>query len=72
MFEKTANGTEIIRKENNAGLGYEVALTRRTTKNGNIRHGVVITNARTGIRTRLKTFLGIGPAFKLYKTMLEA
>lgn len=72
MFEKTANGTDIIRKERNAALGYEVALTRKTTKNGNIRHAVVITNLRTGIRTRLKSFLGIAPAWKLYKSMMNA
>ena len=72
MCEKTLCGTEIIKKDTNHSLGYEVALTRRTTKNGNIRHGVVITNKRTGIRTRMKTYLGIAPAFKLYKTMLNA
>ena len=72
MFEKTLNGTEIIKKDVNHGLGYEVALTRRTTKSGNIRHGVVITNQRTGIRTRMKSYLGLAPAFKLYKTMLNA
>lgn len=72
MFEKTAHGTDIIRKEENTNLGYEVALTRKTTKGGNIRHGVVITNLRTGVRTRMKTFTSIAPAFNLYKTMLNA
>ena len=72
MFEKTMNGTDIIKKEENRKLGYEVALTRKTTKNGNIRHGVVITNLRTGIRTRMKTYRTIAPAFNLYKTMLIA
>ena len=72
MFEKTAHGTDIIRKADNKTIGYEVALTRKTTKNGNIRHGVVITNIRTGVRTRMKTYLGIAPAFALYKNMLNA
>ena len=72
MVEKTAHGTDIIKREENKALGYEVALTRKTTKNGNIRHGVVITNLRTGIRTRLRSYKTIEPAFNLYKTMLEA
>ena len=72
MFNKTANGTDIIKAEQNAALGYEVALTRKTTKNGVIRHGVIITNLRTGIRTKLKTYTTLAPAFNLYKTMLNA
>ena len=71
MFEKTANGTEIIKREDNK-LGYEVSLTRRTTKSGNIRHGVVLTNKRTGGHMRMKSYLGIAPAFNLYKTFLNA
>lgn len=71
-FERTSNGTEIVKKDVNTALGYEVSLTRRTTKKGNIRHGVVITNLRTGIRTRMKTYTTIAPAFNLYKTMLNA
>ena len=71
-MERTHKGLEIVKKEVNANLGYEVALTRKTTLGGNIRHGVVITNLRTGVRTRLKTYLGIAPAFKLYKSMVTA
>ena len=71
-MERTNKGLDIVKKANNDNLGYEVALTRKTTKNGNIRHGVVITNNRTGVRTRMKTFLGIAPAFNLYKTLLNA
>lgn len=71
-MEKTSKGLEIVKKETNAALGYEVALTRKTTRNGNIRHAVVITNLRSGVRTRLKSYLGIAPAFALYKTMLSA
>lgn len=70
MFEKTTNGTEIIKKAT-AANGYEVLLTRRTTKSGNIRHGVVI-KPHMGRYTRLKSFLGIAPAFNLYKNMLNA
>lgn len=71
MFEKTFNGTEIIKKATNAANGYEVILTRRTTKNGNIRHGVVI-KPHMGRYTRIKSFIGIAPAFNLYKNMLNA
>ena len=69
---RTAKGLEIVKSEKNLGLGYEVALTRKTTLNGNIRHGVVITNLRTGVRTRLHSYLGVAPAFKLYKQMVNA
>ncbi len=72
MFEKTVHGTEIIKREENTAFGYEVALTRKTTKGGNVRHGVVITNLHTGIRTRLKTYRTLAPAFNLYKSMLLA
>ena len=65
------SGTEIITKATNAANGYEVILTRRTTKSGNIRHGVVI-KPHLGRYTRVKSFLGIGPAFALYKNMLNA
>ena len=71
-MEKTNSGLEIVKKEINTSLGYEVALTRKTTIKGNIRHAVVITNLRTGVRTRLKSYLGIAPAFALYKSMLNA
>ena len=71
-MEKTTTGLEIVKRETNDALGYEVALTRKTTKNGNIRHAVVITNIRTGVRTRIKSYIGIAPAFALYKTMLNA
>lgn len=71
-MERTNSGLVIVKKENNENLGFEVALTRKTTKGGNIRHAVVITNKRTGVRMRLKSFLGIAPAFALYKQMLNA
>lgn len=72
IMERINSGLEIVKKETNDALGYEVALTRKTTKSGNIRHAVVITNLRTGVRTRLKSYLGIAPAFRLYKSMMEA
>lgn len=71
-MERTNSGLVIVKKENNDNLGFEVALTRKTTKSGNIRHAVVITNNKTGVRTRLKSFLGLGPAFALYKQMVNA
>lgn len=71
-MERTRKGLEIVKKEFNPSLGYEVALTRKTTLNGNIRHAVVITNLRSGVRTLLKSYLGIAPAYNLYKSMLNA
>ena len=71
-MEKTYSGLEIVKKEVNNNLNAEIALTRKTTKSGNIRHAVVMTNLRTGRRMRLKSFLGISGAWTLYKTMLNA
>ena len=71
MFNKTAHGTEIIKEAKNAN-GFTVALTRKTVKSGNIRHAVVITNNRTGVRMRVKSFTTLAPAFALYKNMLNA
>ena len=68
MFEKTMRGTEIIKTGSNKD--YEVALTRRTTKNGTIRHAVVIT--KNGIRTLVKSYTTLAPAFNLYKAILNA
>ena len=69
---KTKSGLVIVKKEANNHIGFDVTLTRKTTLSGKIKYGVVITNARTGIRTRLRTFNGIGEAWKLYKTMRAA
>lgn len=71
-MEKISSGLEIVKKEVNTNLGYEVVLTRKTNKQGHIKHGVVVTNTRTGCRTRLKTFHGISGAYKLYKTCVNA
>ena len=68
-MERTNSGLEIVKKGTNS-LGVEVSLTRKTTKGGNIRHGVVLTN-HYGMHTRLKSFLGIAPAFALYKQMVN-
>ena len=69
-MEKTRSGLEIVKSEMNNNIGVKVSLTRKTTKSGKIRHGVVITNPRSGIHTRLKSFEGIGKAWELYKKML--
>lgn len=71
-MERIRSGLEIVKKEVNTNLGYEVALTRKTDKQGRIKHGVVVTNTHTGRRTRLKTFHGISGAYKLYKTCVSA
>lgn len=73
MFHKNnRTGTDIIKRDTNANLGYDVYLLRRTAKSGAIRHGVSIKNNTTGKWTRLKYFDGAAPAFALYKTMLNA
>ena len=69
-MERTNKGLDIVKKTVNGNI--EVALTRKTTKNGNIRHAVVVTDTRTGVRTRLKSYLGIAPAFALYKSVANA
>ena len=71
-MEKTHSGLEIVKKDYCKNMRVLVSLTRKTTKNGEIKHGVVITNPRSGARTRLRTFDGIGGAWNLYKTILNA
>ena len=70
IMEKTRSGMEIIKSEINHNIGVKVSLTRKTTKSGKIRHAVVITNPRSGLHTRLKSFEGIGGAWELYKRMM--
>ncbi len=73
MFHKNhRTGTDIIKKSRNIKLGYDVCLLRRTSKSGQIRHGVSIHNLKTDKWTRLKYYDGLAPAFALYKLMLTA
>lgn len=66
---KKNNGIEVVAKADGIGHGREVRLTRKTNKRGEIRHGVVLVNKYTGQRFKVATFLGISPAWALYKTL---
>lgn len=70
-IEKTESGLEILRRAESTVKGKTVSLTRKTNKAGEIRHGVVLTNNRTGTHRRVGTFTEIAPAFKLYKAMVK-
>ena len=69
-FETKHSGMQIIRKAKADGIRSRVFLTRKTTKDGDIKHAVVIENK--GRFVRLNSFNGIGEAYKLYKTMVTA
>ena len=71
-MKKTQSGLVIVKEAYCRNLKAIVALTMKQTKDGNIKHGVVITNPRSGARTRLRTFEGISGAWTLYKTILNA
>ena len=58
---------KVLRKHENDIIGVRVELTRKMTIAGKIIHAVVITNMDTGRHYKIRTFEGIGPAFKLYK-----
>lgn len=68
MFNKNHNGTEII-KTATGNYGIEYLLTRKTTKNGNIRHAVIATDGTKHIK--MGSFLGIAPAFAMWKNLVE-
>ena len=68
-MKKTASGLEIIRSADSTIKGKTVALTRKTNKAGEIRHGVVLTNTRNGHHHRIGTFTEIATALKLYKSL---
>ena len=64
----TESGLEILMEANATIKGQKVMLTRKTNKEGEIRHGVVLESARGGHR-RIGTFEGLSSAFKLYKAL---
>ena len=67
MFKKNHNGTEIIKSGKNS-LGNEVLLTRKTTKRGNIRHAVILSDGSS--YWNAGSFLGVASAFRVYKFMV--
>lgn len=70
-MKKTNSGLVIMREvsANNLG-GATISLTRKTMKSGKVKYGVVLTNPRSGLHTRLKTFNGIKGAWDLQKALL--
>ena len=72
MFTKTESGLEIIKEAASTINGKTVSLTRKTNKAGEVRHGVVLTNTRNGHHHKIGTFTELTPAFKLYKSLVQA
>lgn len=70
-MERTDRGTEIIKKAESTVAGCKVILTRKTNKEGEIRHGVVLETRRGGHR-RIGTFDGISKAYAVYKALANA
>ncbi len=68
-MEKTNRGLEIIKRADSTVRGKEVILTRKTNKDGEIRHGVVLESKRHGYHKKIGTFLGLEQAFKVYKAL---
>ena len=71
IYEKTAHGTEILMKSASTVRGKEVSLTRKTTKAGEIKHGVVLTSTQHGYHRKVGTFTELAPAFKLFKALAQ-
>ena len=66
----TNKGLEIIKSADSTVHGCKVILTRKTTKAGNIRHGVVLESKRNNrLHTKIGTFDGIAPAFRAFKAL---
>ena len=68
-MEKTRHGTDIVAKAASTVTGCTVILTRRTTKDGAIKHGVVMESPNGFGHRRVGTFLGLEPAFRVYKAL---
>ena len=68
----TNKGLDIIKTADSTVRGRRVILTRKTNKDGEIRHGVVLESKRSGRHQKVGTFAGIGPAWKVYKALARA
>ena len=69
IYEKTPHGAEILMRADSTVRGKEVTLTRKTDKNGTIKHGVILTGKLYGDHRKVGTFETLAPAFKLYKAL---
>ena len=67
---KTDKGLEIVKIADSTVRGQRVVLTRKTTKSGKIRHGVVLEDKLRGWHKLIGSFEGIAPAFKAYKALV--
>lgn len=65
----TNKGLDIIKSEDSTIYGATVILTRKTTKSGKIRHGVVL--EKNGRHQLIGSFLGLSDAFKAYKALVK-
>ena len=61
---------KVLRKHENKVIGVRVELTRKMTIAGKIIYAVVVTNMKSGHHYLVRTFDGIGGAWKLYKEAL--
>ena len=69
-MNKTNKGLEIVKTAESNVRGCKVILTRKTTKSGKIRHGVVMENRRG--HQLIGSYEGVAPAFKVYKALAKA
>ena len=69
---RTNKGLDIVKTTDSTVNGRRVILTRKTTKSGEIRHGVVLESKRSGRHQKIGSFAGIAPAWKVYKALAEA
>lgn len=69
-MKKTNTGLEIIQSADSTVKGRRVILTRKTTKTGEIRHGVVL-ETRHGRHQKIGSFAGLAPAFRVYKALAQ-
>ena len=69
---RTNKGLDVILATDSTIRGITVCLTRKTTKSGNIRHGVVLENQYTGRHQLVGSFKGIAPAWAAYKGLRKA
>lgn len=67
-MERTNKGLEILKKSESTVTGCNVILTRKTNKEGEIRHGVVL-ESRSGRHQKVGTFEGIEKAFRAFKAL---
>ena len=65
-MKRTENLT-VVKIADSTVKGLNVILTRKTTKNGNVRHGVVLENKRNGRHQLVGSFIGITAAWNAFK-----